>query len=383
MGGDAGAPPSASHFQRAFLEHWQSRISLLLGQRGGELVASGRNVLQFLFHDTNVAIAAASALMTDTCPTVIEHNLVTPTLRAVLHSGDALAFSGYSPEQSLEAAARMLALAAPQQVVATTEVYRSASDELRRDMQPRSAAGSVQPAPGSSRLYEVDWRRIVPGPAADDESAMNPTSRIVFAKATQRVQPLRDPDEAAPPPRKRKVVLPKNRPEPAAVPSATATGATGRQGEAGPLPNPRLRLSCGTEIAVVDEIVPVVTLGRSPDRNLIIKAPAVSRQHAEVRVRDGAFHLADHSANGTFVYDAQGREQIVHKREWKLPVSGCIALGASKDSNETRIILFRMELPEPSPDAAGRDKGDTQGAGKKPAAPACSPAQGMIEGDGI
>jgi hypothetical protein len=362
------------------VEHWLARASLLLGQRGGELVVSGRNVLQFLFHDTNVAIAAACALMTDTCPTVVEHNLVTPTLRVVLHPGDALAFSGYTPEQSLEAATRMLAPASPRQIIAAAEVYRIASDELRRNMQPRSAGGADRPGPADVRLYEVDWRRIVPGPRDDDEAALNPTHRIVFSQATQRVQPLSAPDPAPPARRKRKIVLPKQRAGPVAAPTPAAAGRPGPQADTAPLLTPRLRLICGTEIAVVDNVVPAVSIGRSPDRDLIVKAAAVSRQHAEILFRDGAFYLADHSANGTYVYDAQGREEIVHKCEMTLPASGCMALGASKESNEARIVLFRLERSEPH---AENSAAAAPAKGARTAASAAVPGRGVFVGDGI
>jgi pSer/pThr/pTyr-binding forkhead associated (FHA) protein len=55
-----------------------------------------------------------------------------------------------------------------------------------------------------------------------------------------------------------------------------------------------------------------ILIGRLPESDIVVSDPAASRQHAEIRRRDGAFSISDlGSTNGTKVNEAAiGERQL-------------------------------------------------------------------------
>jgi serine phosphatase RsbU (regulator of sigma subunit) len=57
---------------------------------------------------------------------------------------------------------------------------------------------------------------------------------------------------------------------------------------------------------------PVVTLGRRPDRDVVLPQPHVSRDHAQIELRDGQYFVVDTgSSHGTFVNGQPAKEQML------------------------------------------------------------------------
>ena len=56
----------------------------------------------------------------------------------------------------------------------------------------------------------------------------------------------------------------------------------------------------------------VIEMGRQPDNDLIISEPGISRNHAQLRYKDGQFEIHDlNSKNGTFVNGRRVMHQVV------------------------------------------------------------------------
>lgn len=68
-------------------------------------------------------------------------------------------------------------------------------------------------------------------------------------------------------------------------------------------------------------------LGRGPECDMVLNHPTVSREHAEIRYRNGRFVLTDFSTNGTWVH-APGGPYRLHRSSRELRGDGVITLGA-------------------------------------------------------
>ena len=87
-----------------------------------------------------------------------------------------------------------------------------------------------------------------------------------------------------------------------------------------------------------------ITIGRVDDNDLVVPDDAVSRLHATIEARQGQFHISDISTNGTYV-QAEGQPPMLLKRErLQLTGSGAISLGRAPGGNEDNLIRFE-QLP--------------------------------------
>ncbi len=87
-----------------------------------------------------------------------------------------------------------------------------------------------------------------------------------------------------------------------------------------------------------------ITIGRVDDNDLVVPDGAVSRLHATIEARHGQFHISDISTNGTYV-QAEGQPPMLLKRErLQLTGSGAISLGRAPGGNEDNLIRFE-QLP--------------------------------------
>ena len=82
------------------------------------------------------------------------------------------------------------------------------------------------------------------------------------------------------------------------------------------------------------------TVGRDNVNDIVLLVSTASRRHAEVCCRDGVFLVIDRSANGTFVYDDQGKEHYVHQAELALTESGAICPGCPQEEPGCEALLY-------------------------------------------
>ena len=102
----------------------------------------------------------------------------------------------------------------------------------------------------------------------------------------------------------------------------------------------RLCLIIHQKVILVDSGRPKISMGRDESNDVIIGVGTSSRRHAEVVLKDGAFYLIDHSWNGTYLYDENGHETLVHNDELVLTRGGVICPGCPGDVDGVEAIRF-------------------------------------------
>jgi pSer/pThr/pTyr-binding forkhead associated (FHA) protein len=69
----------------------------------------------------------------------------------------------------------------------------------------------------------------------------------------------------------------------------------------------------------------------------------VSRQHARIELRNGAFYLADSSTNGTYLLEEGSPEHCVKRDEFALAEKGHIGCGFSVADNMSDAVAFALD----------------------------------------
>ncbi len=104
----------------------------------------------------------------------------------------------------------------------------------------------------------------------------------------------------------------------------------------------RLRLRHQQEVIFVEEIRPVVLLGRELGNDLVIIDPRASRQHARIEKRREGFILIDQSTNGTYVSAGGVNEHCTKRTELPLTGPGRIGCGFSANEVERDLVFFEI-----------------------------------------
>jgi len=96
------------------------------------------------------------------------------------------------------------------------------------------------------------------------------------------------------------------------------------------LPKAELELRLGDEtVSLGGDAKESVSLGRGAECSLVVPSSSASRAHADVLSRGGRFYLDDHSTNGTYVRPDGANEIFVHRDQVLLQGEGLIRLGES------------------------------------------------------
>ena len=95
-------------------------------------------------------------------------------------------------------------------------------------------------------------------------------------------------------------------------------------------PKAELELELGDQvISLASDTTESMSLGRGAGCTLVVPSSSASRAHADIQSRGGLFYLADHSTNGTYIRPEGGTEIFVHRDQVLLQGSGLIRLGES------------------------------------------------------
>lgn len=105
----------------------------------------------------------------------------------------------------------------------------------------------------------------------------------------------------------------------------------------------RLCLRYGGGAVTLGDDRPAVTLGRSEVNDLVIPSILASRRHARIEHRYGKFVVYDESTNGTFVVNSDGRVWHIRRGEHPLKGDGLIALGMPPDPRSDLVIHYACE----------------------------------------
>lgn len=83
-----------------------------------------------------------------------------------------------------------------------------------------------------------------------------------------------------------------------------------------------------------------VSIGRSPDCDIVVPRPWVSRHHASFTIANGRARLAERSSSGTFVSTGPGLEVFVRREDVLLFGSGSISPGLRASLGEAQILHY-------------------------------------------
>ena len=104
-----------------------------------------------------------------------------------------------------------------------------------------------------------------------------------------------------------------------------------------------LKLAYGGSMFTV-EPAGSLRVGRDKANDVVVASTRASRTHARIFGRHGNFVIADQSSNGTFVLiDGNSREVVLRREEAVLGERGWIGLGKSAASHGDHVLRFRLE----------------------------------------
>lgn len=81
-------------------------------------------------------------------------------------------------------------------------------------------------------------------------------------------------------------------------------------------------------------------IGRGKNCDLIVADSRVSRRHARIERRQGAFLLVDSSTNGTYVKIGEEDAMFLHRDQLRLHGTGRVGLGRHPESDEAEPLRF-------------------------------------------
>jgi adenylate cyclase len=103
----------------------------------------------------------------------------------------------------------------------------------------------------------------------------------------------------------------------------------------------RLKMQQGGETVLSDERT-VVSFGRDPGADLVVRDRMASRSHGKIERRLDKFILTDHSSNGTYVTVEGDKEIVLRREEFTLRGRGWIAFGQPR-ATATDVLEFICE----------------------------------------
>ena len=93
-------------------------------------------------------------------------------------------------------------------------------------------------------------------------------------------------------------------------------------------PKPQLEIHLGDQVlTLTSDSRKSISIGRGAECDLVVRSTSASRAHADVVNRGGLFYLEDHSTNGTFVRPEGVPEIFVHRGQALLQGAELIRLG--------------------------------------------------------
>lgn len=85
-----------------------------------------------------------------------------------------------------------------------------------------------------------------------------------------------------------------------------------------------------------------VTIGRSPECNIVVQRPWVSRHHATFTMSNGKARLVERSSSGTFVSMGPGDEVFVRREDILLFGSGVISPGMRSSLHDAQLLHYEI-----------------------------------------
>lgn len=85
-----------------------------------------------------------------------------------------------------------------------------------------------------------------------------------------------------------------------------------------------------------------ITIGRSPDNDLVIERPWVSRRHASIAVSGGRVELTDRSSYGSYLKIGDAGELMARRETVIITGGGSLSPGASLSNPDAAVIQLQL-----------------------------------------
>ena len=108
-------------------------------------------------------------------------------------------------------------------------------------------------------------------------------------------------------------------------------------------PRREARVSYIDQEFTVSESMPELSIGRDRTCGLVAGVATASRRHASVILRKGKILIEDHSSNGTFVTLQNGEELLLRREELVLAGRVLVGLGASLEATGAEPVVIVVE----------------------------------------
>jgi len=269
---------------RKIEREWLEQVRGILPEYEGRLVKTLGDEVMCVFGKADQAVLAASAIQAKVCAEPPAGYEI--ALHVGVHCGPVISEAGDVFGDTVNIAAYLTAVAAPEQIVLTGTTFDSLSDPLKIVVRPIFRT-VLKGQTNDVVVYQVLWKT--------DHADMTDS---FYADRSQHL-----------------------------IPSDTGG----------------LALTCGDKTLHLNHLTPRAVLGRHSSCDLVIRDHMMSRQHARIELQAMNFYLIDQSINGTFVMlDGQPEIEVL-RRDQRLEGSGKISLARSFKQNPTELIAFSRD----------------------------------------
>lgn len=262
---------------RQAVDNTQKLMSLAVAASDGRVADTEGDEMVAIFGSADQAVQAAMTIQKENAECNQERRYPV-TIRAAMHTGQALIEGGGIYGDVINTVARLNAITSPGQTLASAATINALKDDWTNYLRvqgPQTLRGKRD----SVHLTEVIW-------CADD------------VRAQTTVQPQN-----------------------------TISGVA-------------LSLRLGSMKHVrVDDVQPRCTVGRAAENTLTVPDQRASRVHAEIEYRAGQFVLNDRSTNGTHLAPDGGDLQLLRREQAVLTGKGLISLGREPGDRTAETVI--------------------------------------------
>jgi len=256
-------------------------LRAVIEANGGRCVHTKGDDILSVFKDPHAALKAGEEALRATGGELLK-------IHAGLHWGSVIESRGVIFGEAVIMCARLAGVAKPSEILASAAFVRALGDDVPEELRP---IDPILPK-GADKPMSV-YSMTVMGEAMGTHTALN------------------------------------------FQPDQTQAGTTARRRQA------QLRIEMhGTPLFVLSGRK--VSLGRSPDCDLVARSAFVSRHHAVISFNQGRIELKDQSSLGTYVKLGEGAEFLVHRETVVLPMEGVISPVMKPGDERAELIRFSV-----------------------------------------
>jgi adenylate cyclase len=267
----------------ALIEECLQSLSSIVEAEGGDVVRSQGDDILCTFSDPGVAVRTASLMVEDQAPRLLE-------IHVGIDYGNVVKDPTGVYGDTVNVAARMLALAKPGEIITTEAVVSKLSGaerQLVRLLDSQTVKGKSAPM----NIYSV---------FKEDHDLTYHVGEDGYR--TVRLRSVEIPER----------------------------------------PKAMITLMFGGDTIERRERDPVFRIGRSQKSDFVIDEPCVSREHALITVRRGRVTATDLSSTGTWIAQADGEPVLLRRDVMHLTSDGLLSLGLRPRDDGPTIIHYRL-----------------------------------------